>query len=270
LTAGVLCEAEASPILVNCLIALNLSGGVVCSFNAAPRLVNCTVSENCGGIFSAVQCSPFLRNCIVYGNVGNQIEVSEDAKLDVSFSCIGGDHVWPGEGNVNADPLFLEPGNGDRLCGLDSPWDDSWTGDYHLQAGSPCIDTGGAIEGVVTDIEGNARQCGAGVDMGAYERGGCQAAGGEAFLRGDCNSDGALELADAVAVLSYHFVGGESPTCRDTADTNDDGVIDITDGIAIIWHFFADTGPLPEPFGECGIDPTVDDVTCAEFSPCRR
>ncbi|MFC1888963.1 choice-of-anchor Q domain-containing protein, partial [Thermodesulfobacteriota bacterium] len=52
--------------------------------------------------------------------------------------------------NINQDPLFLGGG------------------DYHLLAGSPCIDAG-ADAGVYDDLDGLARPQGAGFDMGAYE-----------------------------------------------------------------------------------------------------
>ncbi|MBW2528867.1 MAG: right-handed parallel beta-helix repeat-containing protein [Deltaproteobacteria bacterium] len=57
------------------------------------------------------------------------------------------------EGNVTTDPRFV----------------DSAAGDLHLQADSPAIDAGIAIDGLVDDFDGTARPQGSAVDIGAYE-----------------------------------------------------------------------------------------------------
>lgn len=58
-------------------------------------------------------------------------------------------------GSISADPLFV----------------DYTTEDYHLSAGSPCIDTGAndAHSAPSVDLDGVARPVGAVIDMGAYE-----------------------------------------------------------------------------------------------------
>ena len=91
----------------------------------------------------------------------------------------------------------------------------------------------------------------------------------DSFGRGDSNADNAFDIADAIFTLSYLFAEDSPPTCLDAADANDDGAIDIADAIAILGHLFGGAAPLPEPFGECGIDPTADDLTCASYPPCE-
>jgi hypothetical protein len=140
--------------------------------------------------------------------------------------------------------------------------------DYSLDEGSPCVDTGTTEDSVTTDLEGNGRPCSVGPDMGAYERGGC-APPTTALRRGDTNADSTLDIADAVFTLMYLFAVGQAPTCLDSADTNDDGTIDLADAIAALSHLFADTGDLPAPFGECGIDPTADTLDCSRYAPCE-
>ena len=64
--------------------------------------------------------------------------------------------MHPGEGNINADPFFVDPA----------------TGDLHLELGSPAIDVGNnslVPAGVTTDIDGYPRIHGGVVVMGAYE-----------------------------------------------------------------------------------------------------
>ena len=54
-------------------------------------------------------------------------------------------------GNIDADPLFVDPGNGD----------------YRLMKDSPAIDAGTPVDAPATDLDGNPRD--ALPDMGAYE-----------------------------------------------------------------------------------------------------
>ena len=91
----------------------------------------------------------------------------------------------------------------------------------------------------------------------------------QTFLRGDTNTNAALDIADAIFTLSYLFAEGPAPTCLDASDANDDGAVDIADAIAVLSHLFATAGDLPAPFGECGVDPTVDDLECARYEPCE-
>ncbi|MBS3768337.1 MAG: right-handed parallel beta-helix repeat-containing protein, partial [Candidatus Cloacimonetes bacterium] len=84
----------------------------------------CTIYGNRkGGIFGKDRIE--VINSIIYAN-GIQIAVSDNFKI--TYSDIEGG--WTGEGNIDADPLFVDPANGD----------------YSLQWNStnfsPCIDAG--------------------------------------------------------------------------------------------------------------------------------
>ncbi|MCZ6795216.1 MAG: hypothetical protein O7J95_16550, partial [Planctomycetota bacterium] len=157
-----------------------------------------------------------------------------------------GDAVWPGEGNLNHEPLFVGEG------------------DYHLQPLSAAIDDGTSEGAPKRDIEGNERPCWNGIDMGAYEY--C----GEVpplppaprFLRGDCNDDGNLTISDAVCTLSWLFRGEAEPNCL--AATNADGVgaVNITDPIYLLTHLFLGGPPPVAPFPDCGAGPTADPLGC--------
>ncbi len=82
------------------------------------------------------------------------------------------------------------------------------------------------------------------------------------FVRGDSNSDGILDLSDAIFKLRYLFAEGRLPVCEDAADTNDDGAIDISDAVHLLFCLFAGTPCPPPPYPACGLDSTPDALTC--------
>jgi parallel beta-helix repeat protein len=166
--------------MTNCVVAGNSAGegdgGITCFGNAT--ITNCTITGNTaveyGGGISCYRYdggSPTITNCILWGNTPEQITGSAAVThSDVQSS-------WPGTGNIDEDPCFVQPGH----------WDGNgvWVeGDYHLFEASPCIDAGdnNAVPGsVTTDLDGNPRfvdepdipDTGNGtppiVDMGAFE-----------------------------------------------------------------------------------------------------
>lgn len=75
------------------------------------------------------------------------------------------------------------------------------------------------------------------------------------FVRGDANLDGAIDIADPVAILDHLFLGGASPPCFAAGDIDADGSEDIGDVIRLLAHLFSG-GPDPvPPFPACGVDP---------------
>jgi ELWxxDGT repeat protein len=89
------------------------------------------------------------------------------------------------------------------------------------------------------------------------------------FRRGDTNTDGALDLSDAIATLGYLFLGSDAPGCLDAADTNDSGAVDLSDAVFTLSFLFLG-GPAPAaPFGGCGADPADDALDCLAAAPCR-
>ena len=169
-----------APVLSNSLIvgnyAADTGGGILCNWGAAPEIVNCTIAENeagygGGGLYSH-SSFPLIVNTILWNNLapfGVELGISfifeewPSSTITVNYSDVKGgagsifinpecpdcEIIW-GDENVDTDPLFVGGG------------------DYHLTAGSPCIDTG-TDAGVYTDIDGDDRPFGIGFDMGADE-----------------------------------------------------------------------------------------------------
>ncbi len=82
-----------------------------------------------------------------------------------------------------------------------------------------------------------------------------------AFIRGEVNGDGKIDIADPIRTLSYLF-SGATIGCKDAADVNDDGQLDIADPIYELGYLFAQ-GRVPKPpFPAAGPDPTNDALGC--------
>ena len=90
---------------------------------------------------------------------------------------------------------------------------------------------------------------------------------GGTFTRGDINDDSVINIADAVAALSYLFSGGPA-TCLDAVDTNDDGNANVADGVFLLSFLFSGGSAPPAPSPGCGADPTTDPLECASYSSC--
>ena len=89
---------------------------------------------------------------------------------------------------------------------------------------------------------------------------------GDLFIRGDCNLDLGVNVADAVFLLSSLFVPGANPlACRDAGDVNDDGGVNVADAVFLLSSLFV-PGSVPIPFPNigdgCGEDPTTDGQDC--------
>lgn len=88
------------------------------------------------------------------------------------------------------------------------------------------------------------------------------------FLRGDINDSGFRNVTDAVFLLFYLFGEPVDLVCASAADVNDDSAIDLADPVYLLDSLYLSTAPaIPAPSAACGIDPTVDALTC-ESSIC--
>lgn len=168
--------SNANAELSGCLFFSNVNSGAgaggAVSNNASGKggstinAVNCTFADNSAAIGGGIaqwqdsiwEAKLTLQNCIFFNNVGVDYEVEDGTPVAVSKGGnFSGDQslaaILTGTNDIlGLDPLFVDPAG---------------AFDYHLKAGSPCIDKGIAAGAPPTDIEGKPR-VGA-PDQGCYE-----------------------------------------------------------------------------------------------------
>jgi len=186
-----------------------------------------------------------VANNVVWNNSSNRLTLrlqsSQYGSITVRNCNIRGgrsmtsDDVTWGLGNIDADPLFVDPGHWDDAGTPSDPSDDSFVlGDYHLLPGSPCTDAGtndidnpdtSGIEtlpatdlaGLPRVIDGNLDGTGT-VDIGAYE-----------YLPGDVNYDGKVNVLDLLLVRNSMGRDPASSIQARKADVNADGTVNVLD-----------------------------------------
>ena len=90
---------------------------------------------------------------------------------------------------------------------------------------------------------------------------------GAEFVRGDANSDGAINLADVTYITDWVYLSGSEPTCIEACDVQDDGNVDAADAVYLAAHLFSSGSPPAAPFSSCGLDSDVDFPSC-RISAC--
>ncbi len=231
-----------NPTVTNCTFSGNIadfSGGGMANFLfSSPAVTNCTFSGNSSGVSGGgmhnSNSSPTVTNCILWNDSPN--EISADT-ITVTYSTVEGG--FAGVGNIDADPMFVDPINGD----------------YRLASGSPGIDAGNnwgvpidvddydqdgnTAELFPVDLDGNPRfnadeadfdpGCGVPVvvDMGAYEY---QFDPVEDVIFADLNGDGVVGILDLLGVLAAW--GDADNNCL--ADLDIDGEVGIFDLLTLL------------------------------------
>jgi hypothetical protein len=149
--SGIYCN-NGSPIINHCVISNNTIGIYYCG-NADVSLINCTISKNLDyGIESPASEFPTwnltAKNSIIYFNDSGSI-----VAMPISARYCDIEDGWDGEGNIDCDPLFTSPSNGD----FHITWNNfpKWDGTK-----SCCIDSGDSAS--PKDPDGSK------ADIGAY------------------------------------------------------------------------------------------------------
>jgi len=133
---GAVACSEERLFMEKCLVIRNAAaekgGGVLFAVWGVPAtFTNCTVSCNTAalsgsGLYVSSNVLVLITNSIVWAN--SPVEQIFDVKGTVraTYSCLQTGTVWSGVGNINADPLFIDPG----------------TDSMRLHSTSPCRDAG--------------------------------------------------------------------------------------------------------------------------------
>jgi hypothetical protein len=272
---GMFSEYFSSPKLTGCTFtgnyAILFGGGMYNEDYSDPIVTNCTfrgnLAEYGGGMFNYFDSNPTVTNCILWGNIaasaGNEILDQFSTPL-ISYSNIAGS--YPGSGNIDADPLFVDADGVDDTIGTE---DDN----LRLLPGSPCIDAGDSnsvgpdltdldddgntTEPIPWDLDGHDRfiddpctpDTGIGtppiVDMGAYEFSEFCGSPIHPYPTGDINSDCKVDIIDAVilalAWLSEDGGIGWDPDCEIGIPA--DGIISWPDFSVLGAHWLECTKP---------------------------
>lgn len=153
--AGMHITLSSHPTIENCLFYENEGrGALFIEYNANPVLKNLTITNNdYYGIRTSNNAHPELINCIVWNN--EDVEISNNAEISITHSDIEGG--WTGEGNIDVDPLFLDPANSNYRLDERS---------LSINAGHPLYNNDSIYP---LDLDGLSRVSHDTIDMGAYE-----------------------------------------------------------------------------------------------------
>ncbi|UCC21809.1 MAG: right-handed parallel beta-helix repeat-containing protein [Planctomycetota bacterium] len=242
---GIYSSSDSHPTIENCIIIFNTaiggsgfgagaSGGDAHGggFCGRATIKNSTISNNSavggfgdpagvsygGGVYCS--SSPTISNGIVWGNSAYW-EAGISGSASVSYSDVQGGYI--GIGNIDADPCFVDPCNGDyHLQSAAGRWDansESWVIDLST---SPCIDAGDPSSEWTEELWPHGGR----INMGAY--GGTAEASMSLSSFGsvaDFNCDFVIDVVD-LGMFADMWLAEDVPLKE---DTNRDGVVNFLD-----------------------------------------
>lgn len=142
---------EASPAMINCVVARNSSTSPDILINGGRvTLLNCTIAMNAyAGIGVQRSADVTLKNCIIWGNRKRQMSTHTARQVVFENSVLmkGFDGIWniSGKrtildkgGNLFGDPMFLNSGDPDGADNMYGTHDDG----FNLKIDSPCKHAG--------------------------------------------------------------------------------------------------------------------------------
>jgi hypothetical protein len=207
---GAISNERGELTLWNCLLVQNSAESTAGGIGSyGPCIVsNCTFVDNSNYAFvhSLFEGKPSVISNSIFRNGGQEILAFDGDGLQVRYSDVQGG--WPGQGNLDVEPLFANSANGDyRLKSQAGRWDavaKAWVQDGVT---SPCIDAGNPAAASMFEPFPN----GGVVNMGAY--GGTAEASKswfgkpvcEVIVAGDINGDCKVDLGD-FAILARHWL----------------------------------------------------------------
>lgn len=247
-----------SSTLTNCIFSGNSElegthggGALINIWGSSPTIANCTFCGNSasskGGAIANFDDSPIVSNCILWDNIA-PTQPQIDSSTTVTYSNVQGG--WPGLGNIQVNPRFVDPGYWDDNETPTDTNDDFWVdGNYHLKsagwrwdsvrkrwhydvATSRCIDAGNpgsSLAGeilAVPDDPNNIWGQNLRINMGAY--GGTAEASIPPYdwaLLSDINNNGTVDFIDWAWFASLWLQSGD----ESFADFNRDSSVDIND-----------------------------------------
>jgi len=197
---GIMCMDGSEAVITNNTIVRNsadMDVGGILTFDSSVTIANNVIAHNsgfvAGGILNLLSAVSIINNTIVHNRPNalyletttwspwalkaslpilnniiwqNEIYVSKlvlPSEYDIRFNDIQGG--WAGEGNIDVDPLFADPGNRDyHLKSQAGRWDpksQTWVQD---DVTSPCIDAGDPASAVGDEPQPNGQR----INMGAF------------------------------------------------------------------------------------------------------
>ncbi|MBW8040720.1 MAG: hypothetical protein FVQ85_12050 [Planctomycetes bacterium] len=204
-SGGGMYSNDGRPTVTNCIFSGNVAmvgAGMYNGYDSSPILKNCTFSGNLaddqgGGIMNIAGPRATLTNCILWGNMPDQIidyDYPISSNTTVLFSDVQGG--WTGLGNIDADPCFADPCNDDyHLKSQAGRWDpdsQSWVQD---DVTSPCVDAGDPNSDWTAELWPHGKR----INMGAY--GGTPQASmslSDAGNIADLNNDDSVDYLDMI------------------------------------------------------------------------